>query len=200
MRWKSNDKPDATLPVLILLILVVAAPIAVVGITRYFKYIRIEQNLTGKLKQAADSNGIPLAQEKLGEVIKWMEDNGYTGGSSHVWIKTPPHDIKFFYDNLVSAKEDLDNFPPPPPSMPSMGESNSQAQSNYDLAESNQLMKLRETLVDEGGDGGPEVTCPPNMAVYPNQMLWWWLIPVGIVWVLSVAGFGYWKWDWNGPL
>jgi hypothetical protein len=132
-----------------------------------------------------------LAQEKLGEAIKWMEANGFTEGSSHVWIKTPPCDIGFFYKNLISAKEDLDKFPAPP------SEANAEAQSNYDLAESNQLMKLRETLVDEGGDSGPEVTCPPNMAIYPSQMLWWWIWPGCVLWAVAVAIFGFANWEWH---
>lgn len=190
-RWHNDNRSHGTLAVAIPLVIVALIPFAVAGVTRYFKYIRIEQNLTGKLKQAADSNGIPLAQEKLGESIKWMEANGYTEGSSHVWIKTPPCDIGFFYKNLVSAKEDLDKFPPPP------SETDAEAQSSYDLAESNQLMKLRETLVDEGGESGPAVTCPPNMAEYPSQMLWFWIWPTCLAWAVVVAIFGFRTWEWH---
>jgi len=186
-----RSKNDAGLGVLIMLAFFIITPFVVLGVTRYFKGITLEQNLTGKLKQAADANGIPLAQKKLTECIAWMEKNDLTEGSTHVWIKTPECDIEFFYQNLVTAKKDLDNFPLEPAENATPDE-----RTKHDLAESNQLIKLRETLLDSG-EQGTHVTCPPNLAVYPSQMFWWWVWPLACIWTIVVIIFGAVNWNWN---
>lgn len=184
-RYQKNDV-DITLGVLVVLVITAFAPSAVVGTLRYIKNIVLEQNLTGKLKQAADANSVPLAKEKLEECIEWLDDNNLTKGSTHVFIKTPDCDLGFFYDNLVSARNDLEDFSNQPEGDP---------KTRY-LAESNQLMKLRETLLDED-ENGTHVTCPPHLATYPSQVFWWWLGIACLVWLAMVAIFGCSKNVWR---
>lgn len=186
-----KDRQYASIGVFLFLLVIALGPFVVTGVVRYTKWLRIEQNLTGKLKQAANANSIPLAAKKLTESIEWLESNNMTSGSSHVFIRTPACDFEFFYENLKSAKEDLENFPPPSSS------ANAEARAKYDLAESNQLMKLRETLLDDSSEG-TVVTCPPNVDTYPSQTLWFFIWPALLLWAVIVCIFGMINWDWGG--
>lgn len=186
-----HSEPQAGCGTLIFLVFLIITPMLVASITVYFMGVTLEQNVTGKLKQAADANAIPLANEKLSEVIQYLESNHLNKGSTKVFIDRPENDLGFFYKNLTDAKEDLDSFPESPPAGASI-----EARSNHDLAESNQLMKLRETLLDEGSHGGTIVTHPPHLAVYPGQVFWffiWWLI-AGWVFVIVIGALMIFNW------
>lgn len=132
------------------------APCIIVCLIYFIGYIPFEQNVAGKLKQAADANSIALAKEKLDEVIEHLEKNDLTEGSTHIFIKYPQHDIGYFYKNLKSASNDLTYF---------LSDKNSDKSK---LAESNQLIKLRETLTDQDGT---VVSYPPSLPYYPYQLL-----------------------------
>ena len=108
------------------------------GVSCWVIGIGFEQDVSGHLKRAADSNTIALAQEELHTAITYMEENDMTSGSSHIFYKTPECDINFWYKNLRSAYDELNEFP---------------ADADH-LTISNQLMKLRETLLDDGGESG----------------------------------------------
>ena len=58
--------------------------------------------------------------------------------------------------------------------------------SESELEESNILMKLRETLLDETG----EVTHPNMISFYPNHIFWFWFLVLGwLLFIIPVGGF-----------
>ena len=103
------------------------------------------------LKRAADSNTVELAHEELENALKYIEDKGLTEGNTSLIIKSPENDIGFWYRNLKASYEELENL-----------DSNSSQ-----LEKTNVLMKLRETLADEGN--GTKITLPSNIHLYPYQ-------------------------------
>jgi len=125
--------------------------------------IEFEQRCSGHLKNAADASSIVLAKEELGKAIDFLEENDLVEGSSHWVYATPKTDISFWYKNLKSAHDELENF-------------SADADS---LTVSNHLMKLRETLLD-GRKG--RVTKPRSISDYPFQM------PVNIGLLGSMGG------------
>lgn len=98
-----------------------------------------------------------------------MKRRGCTQGTSHILWYTPDCDVGFWQDNIQSAKTELDTFPT----------------DAEPLVVSNQLMKLRETLLDDASEG-VSVTLPPNIVVFPNQMGWFlgWIVTS----VLAIIG------------
>lgn len=129
----------------------------------------------GHLKRAADSNTVELATKEIDVAVKYIEDKGLTNGYTSIIFKTPDEDIGFWYQNLKSSLAELKAVP---------------ANANQ-LEKSNVLMKLRETLVDQG-DKGVSITAPDGISVYPNNTafaLWGWLSLIGfllsIVWVTA---------------
>jgi len=117
-----------------------------------------KQNVSGHLKQAADANSIPIAAERLEMATKYLRDNGLTTGYTSIIYRTPDEDIGFWYNNLVSAQQQLREVERNPNASP--------------LETTNVLMKLRETLTDHGEKGGTEITEPNGISRYPHNFLW----------------------------
>ena len=105
------------------------------------------------LKTAADSNTIPTAIEELETAVEYIEANNLTDGSTQLIYYTRDCDLEFWHRNLSESLEELRNFP--------------EDASNLEV--SNQLIKLRETLIDHG-QTGDSVTVPCNTYLYPNQV------------------------------
>ena len=132
---------------------------------RISKGIELKQNVTGYLKRAADANTINLAEEELSKAIGYLESNDLTSGYTSILWKTPDEDIEFWYRNLKASQVELQNL-----------------NSESALEKTNVLIKLRETLVDQGEK--TKVTVPQGLSVYPNNKLWALLMTIAIV-----AGF-----------
>lgn len=132
---------------------------------RISKGIELKQNVTGYLKRAADANTIALAEEELSKAIGYLESNDLTSGYTSILWKTPDEDIEFWYKNLKASQVELQNL-----------------NSESALERTNVLIKLRETLVDQGQK--TKVTVPRGLSVYPNNKLWALLMIIAIV-----AGF-----------
>lgn len=120
-----------------------------------YKGIELKQNCTGYLKQAADANTVETASEQLSKSIDYLEKNDLTKGYTSVIWNTPDEDIGFFYNNLKSSQEELLKV----------------NDSTSSLEKTNVLMKLRETLMDNSGERGDNVTCPDGLSRYPNNGL-----------------------------
>lgn len=136
--------------------MIVALSLAtVIGLGVYGKVekIQFQRSCEGYLKRAADANTIDLARTELATALQYLESAELTSGSTHAFYSTPECDLDFWYRNLKAAHQELESFP-------------SDADS---LSVSNQLIKLRETIVDQG-EKGPKVTRPTNIYVYPNQL------------------------------
>ena len=145
-------------------IVLILISIVIFGI-RISKSIELKQNATGYLKRAADANTIALAEEELSKAIGYLESNDLTSGYTSILWKTPDEDIEFWYKNLKASQVELQNL-----------------NSESALERTNVLIKLRETLVDQGQK--TKVTVPRGLSVYPNNKLWALLMTIAII-----AGF-----------
>jgi len=121
----------------------------------FYKRVQLNQNCTGYLKRAADANSIEMAKKQLDIAINFLEAERITHGYTSVWYKTPDEDISYWYQNLKSCQQDLND---------------STRISSVD-GEKLTLLKLRQTLLDQG-EKGDKVTYPKGLAYYPNNLNW----------------------------
>ena len=134
-------------------------------------YIDFQQQCGGYLKQAADANTVELAQERLNLAVKYIEEKGYTTGYTSVFVKTEDENIGYWYQNIKACQNELDS-----------------------ALNSNVLMKVRESLTDNG-EKGTELTIPSGLYAYPHNLL------IGIIeWIAFIlvisGGFRiYAEWD-----
>ena len=118
----------------------------------------------GHLKRAADANTIELAKQELDVALSYLEREGMTEGYTSVLYKTPEEDVGFWYQNLKSASIELGEVP----------------EDASILEKSNALMKLRETLLDQG-EKSESVTVPTGISRFPHNMLLGSLLFIAIV-------------------
>lgn len=130
---------------------------------RIYKSVNFNIDCTGHLKRAADANSITMAKKELKIALDYLEKNNLTKGYTSVLYQTPDEDIEFWYMNLKSSLEGL----------------NSLSDSSSKLEQTNVLMKLRETLLDQG-DKGQSITCPDGISVYPDNKVYAWVGWVGL--------------------
>ena len=125
------------------------------------------------LKRAADANTIEVAKPELDKAIEYLEEHDLTSGIVSIFLKNPANDVGYFYQNLKASQAEL-----------------AKADSNMSqLEESNVLMKLRETLLDDGES--TSVTCPAGISIYPNNVgYFWWSI---ISFILAIV---FWIWQY----
>ena len=152
----------------LILLLCFVIPIFLYG-TAIVKTINMNAECIGYLEMAADANSVELAEKHLSKGIEYLEENNLTHGSTGIIFHTPGNNIEFWYENLKSAQIQLQEF-----------------KSESELEESNILMKLRETLLDETG----EVTHPNMISFYPNHIFWFWFLVLGwLLFIIPVGGF-----------
>jgi prepilin-type N-terminal cleavage/methylation domain-containing protein len=144
---------------LMLLILAVISFLSLAGY-RAYKQVVFSIECKGHLKRAADANVVPLALQELKTAISFLEANNMTEGYTSILIKTPDEDIGFWYQNLKASADELSKV-------------DEQA---TQLEKSNLLMKLRETLLDQGQTSS--VTVPAGAAVFPHNR---WFLGLGIL-------------------
>lgn len=125
------------------------------------------------LKRAADANTVELAKQNLEKSIRYLDAHDLTNGIVSIFLHQPQNDIGFWYSNLTSSMEELSKV-------------NDKA---TQLEKSNILMKLRETLTDNG-ENGLSVTCPDGISVYPYNALFFWLtIAFSVSLIMGAVGF-----------
>jgi len=149
------------------------------GTVRIVKYVQFSLECEAYLKRAADANTVELAKEELAKAIDYAEKNNLTEGIVSIFLKNPANDIEFWYHNIKSAYDELENVP----------EDASQ------LEKTNVLMKLRESLTDRDSNGGTKVIYPFGITIYPNNVLYfWWCILSsvigGVFWTLFIVAVG----------
>ena len=128
-------------------------------LVRGISAIAYEQNISGHLKLAADANSTELAEKQLKIAIDEMERLGLCNSHgdecfTSIIYRTPNEDVGFWRSNIESTFEDLSNM--------------SKEERANNLIESNQLIKVRETLLD-AGERGDNVTDPAGISIYPNN-------------------------------
>jgi hypothetical protein len=116
--------------------------------------IQFDRGCEGYLKRAADANTIELAAKQLKIALDYIEREGLITGYTSIVYRTPDEDIGFWYTNIKSSITELERMKP----------------SATQLERSNLLMKLRETLLDQGDKGETKVTKPKGIALYPNNV------------------------------
>jgi len=126
------------------------------------KHITLKQNCTGYLKRAADASTVETASKQLDIAISYLEENNLTSGYTSVLWKTPDEDIEFWYNNLKSSQNELLKV----------------TENTSSLEKSNLLMKLRETLIDNG-EKGDSLTIPAGLSRSPNNLFWGLLMWIG---------------------
>jgi hypothetical protein len=126
-----------------------------VFVASIIKNVHLDQECTGYLKRASDANTVEAAEAELSKAINYLESNNLTTGHTSVLWKTPDEDIAFWYNNIKASQNELLKVD----SASSMTE------------RTNILMKLRETLIDNGAHGD-HLTMPSGLSKYPNNALW----------------------------
>ncbi len=139
---------------------------------RIQKKIVLKQNVTGYLKRAADANTVKIAQGEISKVLTYLEQEEMTEGYTSIFWKTPNEDIGFWYRNLKASLQEL-----------------KQVENGSTLEKTNVLLKLRETLMDGGGEGKVRVTVPKGLSAYPNNGMWATLMLLAFIGL--IAGVGY---------
>ena len=129
--------------------------VPVLGCTTYriYKSVIFDINCGGRLERAASANTIELASEELEAAL--LQANKYEDGYTSVFFNTPDEDVGFWKKNLNESYAELIDF-----------KNNIDKYSATD--KSNQLIKLRETLIDHT-DQGDKITKPSGISIYPNN-------------------------------
>lgn len=126
----------------------------IIGVIIFVAQIEFDQNCGGYLKQAADANTAELALKRLDKAVKYAEERGLTNGYTSVFYKTEDDNIGYWYQNMKACQKELREV---------IGKSQ--------LEQTNVLMKVRESLTDDGKDG-TELTVPVGIARYPYNVFY----------------------------
>lgn len=123
------------------------------------KSIKFNQDCAGYLKQAADANTPELALQRLNYALNYIESHNLTQGYTSVLWRTEDENIGFWYENLKACQKELE-----------------ECLDGTQLEKSNVLMKVRESLTDDGGDDGLCLTIPAGISRYPyNKQYAFWM-------------------------
>lgn len=134
------------------------------AVVRVASYISFDINCEGHLKRAADANTVELAKQEMETVvIEYLEKNNMTTGYTSILWNTPDEDIDFWYRNLKSSLQELNNISP----------------EATQLEKTNVLMKLRETLLDQGQS--TTVTAPMGISIFPHNALFVFLFFISVI-------------------
>lgn len=127
--------------------------------------VRYNINCGQYIERAAEAPTVEIAKRELGKAIEYAKANGLTSGNTSLFVEQPCNDIGYWFSSLTAAYDELTIKEP-----------------TSSVAQTNLLMRLRETLVAE---------TPTGIALHPNNTgyFWWtvlsvvtavglWLVPV----------------------
>lgn len=120
----------------------------------FVKMIQFNQNCAGYLKQAADANTPEIALERITKALDYIEAHNLTYGYTSVIYKTEDENVGFWYENIKACKSELE-----------------QCIDGTQLEKSNVLMKVRESLTDNG-ESGTVLTIPEGISRYPHNWIY----------------------------
>jgi len=140
---------------------------------RIVKAVTFEFECEAYIKRATNASTVEMAKTELAKAIEYAERNNLTEGIVSIFLKNPRNDISFWYNNMTAAYNELDALP----------------EDSTPLEKTNVLMKLRESLADNSGDGGATVLLPAGISIYPDNVLYFWwcmisLFGLGVFWSL----------------
>lgn len=131
------------------------------------KTIKFNANCGDYLKLAADATNIEIAEKHLSKAISYLEEKNLTDGYTKIFVYQPINDIGIWYENLKNAQIQLQEM---------------KAKEVTELEESNALMKLRETILNNDG----LVTHPLGISVANNFTSVFWFNCTS--WLLFILG------------
>jgi len=137
--------------------------------------ISFDINIGQHLKRAADANTLKLAQDELKQALQVIELRNLKEGNTSILIPAPSNDLDFWYKNLKASLGELD-----------LALANTKMSQ---LEQSNVLMKLRETLLDDGGES-LSVTCPAYVSMHPYQKIIFVLVIIIILGMIAAFLYG----------
>lgn len=143
--------------------------IAILITATIFK-IQLNQRCLGHLKRAADANTIELALSEMNIAIDYLKEKDMTTGYTSILYKTPDEDIAFWYNNLVSSRNEL-----------------LKVQDANHFEKTNELMKLRESLTDTQ-EGNTILTYPNGLHKYPHNLLFCLIISISSLMFIIFKG------------
>lgn len=124
-----------------------------------------DANCIDYFELAANTNSVELAEKYLSNGIEYLEKEGLTQGNTNFIFKYPTNDISIWYENLKSAQAQLQEL--------------KGREDLTELEETNSLMKLRETLMDEEGT----INHPRMISFYPYHIL----MEI-LMWIVGIVG------------
>ena len=126
------------------------------------------------LKLAADAPTVQKSYDFLNKALNYIEENDMTKGSAAIFIKKPSRDIGVWYGQIKGARDTLSEI---------IKKEDQASQ----LEKDNALMKVREVLTDDGGDG-IRVTIPTGLVLYPLFAWYWWiLLAIGVLAIIVIC-------------
>jgi hypothetical protein len=149
--------------------LLLIVPFVITGCKGFMKTIDFDTHCGGHQKRAAEANTVETAIAELDLVIAYAEKHNLTKGSTGVIFDYPAYDVGFWYKNIKDARQELATLPA----------------SSSPLERTNVLMKLRESLTDNG-QKGVEVTIPSGLAFHPHNKEW--MIAEIVTLIIGVIG------------
>lgn len=148
------------------------------GAVRITADISFNVECEGYIKRAADATTAKSAKEQLDKVIDYADDHHLTEGWVSIILHQPENDVTFWYNNLVNARNGLEK-----------------AIGTGQLQETNVLMKLKETLLDDTSDG-VKVTHPSGIEIYPNNKAMCALAIISAAFILIPAAYFKFEYDY----
>lgn len=123
----------------------------VMPVSTVVMYIEFKQECGGYLKQAADANSVEIALNRLDKALGYIEANGLTKGYTSILWKTEDENVGFWYQNVKACKAEL-----------------AACINSTPLEKTNVLMKVRESLTDQG-EKGTVLTIPSGISRFPDN-------------------------------
>ena len=149
---------------LLLMMLACITPVVRIGLS-----VQFNQKCEGYLKQAADANTVEIALDRINLALDYIERNNLTDGYTSILWNTEDENIGFWYKNIKACKSELEA-----------------CLTGTQLEKSNVLMKVRESLTDNG-EHGTRMTVPDGISAYPHNVLFFILNTISII--VLIFGF-----------
>ena len=160
----------------IVLIVALAICSMITPVSCVVKNVQFDKNCSGYIKQAADANTVEIAFERITIAIDYAEHHGLTEGYTSVIYQTEGDNVGFWYRNLKACQSEL-----------------GAAVNGSQLEKSNVLMKVRESLTDNG-EHGTNLSLPHGISRYPYNTLFtifgWISVIIWII-VFCIVGEDY---------
>ena len=132
--------------------IILLIPILIWGTLRTINSITYGIDCGGHIKRAADANTVEMAKKELRTVLDYLEQREMTKGYTSTLYQTPDEDVAFWYTNLSQSYKELEQV----------------NEKTTALEKSNLLIKLRETLLDQG-ENGINITQPSGISIFPKN-------------------------------